>query len=472
MLRKKISFFCVFILLFGTPYLKAIAQLQSLHYENHFQMPLEDVLRAMEQRYVVKIKRGQELVQDQTVDFAPWKFRADLKATEVNLLWPNGLKLQDDGNGVYKLKRYEYHRWQPQEGWDFLALLAGRYHDVSSWELRRDSLRAELNMLLQIERLRGIPIAPIVVGNVRQYTDYTVQNFALEIIPGVTVNGSIYRPKTSKAKFPLMLSPDGHWGGHRYREDAQKRFITLARLGAIAVSYDLFGWGESLLQFKSEDHRSSIAMLMQTWAGVRIMDYFYEQPDVDRDRVGISGGSGGGSHTNLMAALDGRFTLAAPVVSMSSYFFGGCPCESGLPIHFVGGGTNNVELAAFVAPHPQLIISDGRDWTSDADKYDVPYLDRMYSFYHKKNHIEHVHLPEEGHDFGINKRMPLYRFVIKHFDLPKGDDLDATVREEGVRVEKQELLLMYGVDGALLPASAIKGLDELKERLRTYQVQF
>lgn len=62
------------------------------------------------------------------------------------------------------------------------------------------------------------------------------------------------------------------------------------------------------------------------------------------------GGSGGGTQTLLLSALDARFTASAPVVSLASHFDGGCPCESGMPIQLAAGGTCNAELAQSLLP--------------------------------------------------------------------------------------------------------------------------
>ena len=106
--------------------------------------------------------------------------------------------------------------------------------------------------------------------------------------------------------------------------------------------------------------------------------------DIDTSRIGTNGGSGGGTHTVLLSVLDDRFTASAPVVSLASHFDGGCPCESGMPIQLSAGGTCNAELAATFAPRPQLIVSDGGDWTASVPTLEFPYLQRIYGFYRAK----------------------------------------------------------------------------------------
>ncbi len=466
MSKKKINLF--YILLFC--FVVAKGQDNPMTYENKFRQTLETVLKNMEERFQIRIKYNEEMVKDQWVDFAPWKMRADLSSTEENLLYPSGFKLQQDNENTFKLKTYEYHRWKPQEGWDFLKMLSTRYNDKASWEIRKEQLRQGVRAAVYWDKLKTLPKSAIQLQKIRQYPDYQIQNFALEIIPGVFVNGSIYSPVKQKGKLPVLLSPDGHWAKHRYRSDAQKRFITLAKMGCMAVSYDLFAWGESLLQFSPEDHRSSAAMLMQTWGAVRIVDYLTSLSYIDRSRIGISGGSGGGSHSILMAAIDDRINLSAPVVSMSSYFFGGCPCESGLSVHLVCGGTNNVELAAIAAPHPQLIISDGQDWTKETAQVDYPFLQDIYTYYGKKQLIKHEHFAQEGHDFGYNKRQALYRFMIENFQL-KADKMMDIVAEKDIEIESEHLLYAFGEQGDKIPKNAVYGMDKLKELLKTYQIK-
>jgi hypothetical protein len=295
---------------------------------------------------------------------------------------------------------------------------------------------------------------------------YTVENIGFEVLPGVYIAGSLYRPAKTKGKVPVVLCPDGHWDKHRYRADCQYRCASLARMGCLAISYDLFAWGESMLQFKYEEHRRPLAMVVQTLSAFRILDYMLSLKEADTSRVAISGGSGGGNHTVLVTALDDRIKLSAPVVSVSSYHSGGCPCESGMPIHFCNGGTNNAELAAMAAPRPQLVISDGQDWTAQVPENEFPYLQKMYGFYGKQDMVENVHLPQEGHDYGINKRIALYEFVAKHFklDITKIKDKEGKIDESKVTIEPETALFVFGDHGERLPANALHSYDDLKKQ--------
>lgn len=430
-----------------------------------YKKSLREVLDEIQDRYHVKIKYTDAQVQDKWVNYAEWRFRPDVDTTLANVLTPLDLKINKEGPGKYKLKEYEYFRWAVTDGWKELDRIASQYHDKASWEQRKVLLKPQLYKALELWPLPAKSASKPIITPKRVFDGYTVENIAIEILPGLYINGSLYKPSKIKGKIPVVLSPDGHWEHQRYRADCQLRCATLARMGVMAYSYDLFAWGESLLQFKYEDHRRSLAQTIQVLGAIRILDYVSSLKETDTARIGISGGSGGGSHTVLMTALDDRIKLSAPVVSVSSYFYGGCPCESGMPVHQCGGGTDNVELAAMAAPKPQLLVSDGQDWTANMPEHDFPYLKKMYGYYGAENMVENVHLPNEGHDFGPSKRFPLYRFIAKnfHLNIKAIEDKSGNIDESKVTIEKEPAMYVFGDKGEKLPAGAIKGFNQLQK---------
>lgn len=438
---------------------------QSLNTDNQYRKPLLEVIKDVEVRFGVKIKYGEPQVKDKWVTYADWRFRTDVDQTLDNILKPLDMKVNKEKDKVYKLKEYEYNRWEVKDGWANLDKIAEQYNDKATWEKRKAQLKPALYQALLLSPLPAKPNTKPIVTPKRVFDGYTVENIAIEIMPGLYINGSLYKPLNAKGKIPVVLSPDGHWEKQRFRADCQTRCAMIAKMGAMAFSYDLFAWGESGLQFKYEDHRRSLAQTVQTLGGIRILDYFTALKEVDTNRIGISGGSGAGSHSILMTALDNRIKLSAPVVAMSSYFYGGCPCESGMPIHFCAGGTNNVELAAMAAPKPQLIVSDGGDWTAETPLHDFPYLQKMYGYYGVTNKVENVHLPTEKHDFGVNKRIALYDFLIKNFqlDAAKVKDKAGKYDESKVTIEPEKALYVFGDKGEKLPKNAIIGFENLKK---------
>jgi dienelactone hydrolase len=431
--------------------------------DSAYKKPLKEVLATIEQRYGVKIKYAEPLVAGKWVAYADWRYRDDVEVTMDNVLKAFDLKAKKEKDKIYKLSNYEYYRWIPEDGWAELDRIAAQYSNLPQWEQRKAQLKPCLLEALQLSPLPAAPASKPIITAERKFDGYTVRNIAIEVLPGLYINGSLYKPANYKGKIPVILNPDGHWDKQRYRPDCQYRCAALARMGAMAFSYDLFAWGESMLQFKPEDHRKSLAMSVQVLGSIRILDYLLSLKEADTARVGITGGSGAGSHTVLMTAIDDRIKVSAPVVAISSYFYGGCPCESGMPIHSCGNRTDNVEIAAMAAPRPQLLVSDGKDWTDRTPQHDFPYLQKVYGYYSKTGNVENVHLPEEGHDFGINKRTAVYDFMIKYLGLNGKAIHDAAgkVDESKITIEKEQAMYVFGDKGEKLPANAIHGFDQL-----------
>ncbi|MDR3118214.1 MAG: DUF3826 domain-containing protein [Mediterranea sp.] len=427
---------------------------QRLAVENSFARPLGDVLNEIQARFGVGLEYNIDTV-GKVLPYAGFRIRpysVDESLAGVLAYFDYAFVKQADGR--YKIKPYEYPRRTPADGRKMLDYLNTLYADREAWEARAADLRREVRGQLGIDTLlKQRSGARPIVSALRKFDGYTVQNIALETLPGLYVCGSIYTP-AAKGRHPLIVCPNGHFADGRYRKDQQQRMATLARMGAVCVDYDLFGWGESALQVGAAAHRSSAAHVIQALNGLSLLDYMLTRKDIDPARIGVNGGSGGGSQVVLLTALDNRFTAAAPVVSLASHFDGGCPCESGLPISLSCGGTNNAELMAMFAPRPLLVVSDGKDWTASVPELEYPYLQRIYGFYGAAGRVANVHLPTEGHDFGPNKRNAVYDFFASTFGLDKTKE-----DESKVTIEPDAALLSFGPAGERLPKDAARSFE-------------
>ena len=425
-------------------------------FEGKFTRPLGEVLEEISTRFNVRLAYDIDTV-GKTLPYADFRIRPySVEESLTNVLAPFDYKFVKQSDTRYKLKRYEYARRTDADGEKLLNYLCTLYTDKASFEQRKAVLKKEVRERLQIDKyLAQRTGSEPILSKVRKYDGYTVQNFALETLPGLYVCGSIYTPK-SKGKHALIICPNGHFGNGRYREDQQQRMGTLARMGAICVDYDLFGWGESALQVSSVGHNTSIAHIIQAMNGISILDYMMTREDVDITRVGVNGGSGGGTQTVLLSVLDDRYTAACPVVSLASHFDGGCPCESGMPVTLAGGGTCNAELGALFAPKPMCVVSDGKDWTASTPGLEFPYLQKVYGFYGAADKVTNVHLPKEGHDFGPNKRNAVYDFFADVFRLDK-----SKLDESKVTIEPFENLYSFGKKGEKMPENAIRSVNDL-----------
>lgn len=444
-----------------------------------YRKPLKEVLTEIQKKYSIKLNYSESLIRGLEVRYPAWRYRMNTEETLNNILLPLDLVYQKTAENTYQVSRFEYFRRTPEEGKRHLDKLLASYKTGEEWEARKAQLRQCFLEQLNLWPLpKRNPLNPVYTA-IRKFDGYTVQNVGIETAPGVYLCGSLYRPARGKGPFPAVLSPHGHFNSEnknengRYRPDQQYRCAMLARMGAVVFSYEMFAYGESSLQVKwPDDHRSSFTPTIQTWNSMRVIDFLTSLPYVDQARIGVTGESGGGTQTFLLTALDDRVTVSVPVVMVSSYYAGGCACESGLPIHSCTDlGTTNAEIAAMASPRPLLVVSDGNDWTAHVPEIEFPYIKKVYELYGKGENTENVHLANEGHDYGVSKRLALYDFMAKHLGLNVDavkDKKTGRYDETRVTVEPYESQLVFGREGKL-PQHAVKGIDAVRAALTSLQ---
>lgn len=344
-----------------------------------------------------------------------------------------------------------------------LAQFAAEYDDGTEWKARASKIRQGLLRGMKLERFPpACPLKPI-RHSVRQHDGYTVENVAFESLPGFWVTGNLYLPSEPKAMNAGVLCPHGHLADNRMLEQTQKRCAALARMGAVVLAYDMIGYGEST----QAPHRHSEALRLQTYNSRRGIDFLLSLGNVDEKRLGVTGESGGGTQSFILAAVDPRIDVSVPVVMVSAHFYGGCICESGMPIHkSAAHETNNVEIAASFAPKPQLIISCGADWTKNVPRVEFPYIERVYSLMGAAGNVENAHFADEGHDYGPSKRAAMYAFVAKHFGLDQSriTNAEGKIDESFVAVHDRTDLLVFTPDHSR-PESALTDAEKIVAEL-------
>lgn len=398
----------------------AVNPLNAQTYGTQYRRPVNDVMQDVAKRFGVRFKfDGNVDTVGVTLPYADFRIRPySIEKTLDNICKYFDWNWWKQNGNLYKIKIYEYPRRHNDEGYQMLEYLSAKYHNAQEWEARRALLMKEVRERLEIDAfLDSCVMNPKpVLSKVRKHNGYTTQNICIELTPGQHLFGTIYA-SLKKGKKPLIVCPDGHWPS-RYRDDEQQRLATLARMGAVCVDFDLYGYSQSKAEVG--DHHSPRAHIFQAACGLKLLDYMLtHRRDIDPTRVAANGGSGGGTHTVLLTLLDNRITASAPVVHVASHFDGGCPCESGMPIQLAGGGTCEAELAAIIAPRPLLLVSDGGDWTSTNPEMEYPFIQRIFGFYDAKDKVRNIHLPNERHDFGPNKRQAVYDFFIDVFGLDR-----------------------------------------------------
>ncbi len=334
---------------------------------------------------------------------------------------------------------------------------------LQAWEARAADLRTQLSVSLGLlPPLELDPIQPEIYGKLVR-DGFSVEKVTFESLPGLYVTGNLYRPLEIEAgrQLPGILCPHGHWqearfydagdaqvrellasGAERFenaaRNHIQARCVQLARMGCVVLHWDMIGYcdatqisfdrahrfgaqekasevtdaGWLLYSPLAEAHCQSV-MGLQALATRRAVDLLLSLPEIDPERIGITGASGGGTQSFIGAALDDRISLAFPAVMVSTGMQGGCTCENAC---WLRTGTGNIEIAGLCAPRP-LGLTAADDWTKTMPQDGFPELRKLYGLYDVEDKVALFPAIHFGHNFNHVSRVHLYGWVNQHFDL-------------------------------------------------------
>lgn len=350
---------------------------------------------------------------------------------------------------------------------------------VQEWEPRRDFVRRQLLVSQGLWPMpTKSPLNAVIHGKIDQ-GDYTVEKVYFESAPGFFVTGNLYRPKHITGKIPAVVFPHGHWtdarfliqpdqfvreeiatGQERFEQGGHSRFqsmcVQLARMGCIAWQIDALsdsdskqlspeivhkfakqrpemnrtdGWG--LYSPQAEANLQSV-MGLQTLNSIRSVDFLLTLPEVDPARLAVTGSSGGGTQTMLLAAADPRVALSYPVVMVSTAMQGGCSCENATLLRVNSG---NVEIAALFAPKPQG-MNTANDWTKEMATKGFPDLQKLYGLYGRKDFVTLQRGEHFPHNYNAVTRMGFYEVLNRHFKLGQ---VSPIVEKDYVPLPKEKL---------------------------------
>ncbi len=333
-------------------------------------------------------------------------------------------------------------RLQRMDHLDQPAPFQPSYTTQAAWEKRASELRQQLLVALGLwPMLPRPPIEAVIHGKIDRDA-YTVEKVYFSSLPGHFVSGSLYRPKDRTGRRPAILMPHGHHahgrfnqasdaavqqemksGAEKTKESAryplQARCAMLARLGCVVFHYDMVGYADS----QAIPHRAGFsgvmaeslgqsAMGLQTWNSLRALDFLASLPDVDPQRIGVTGASGGGTQTFILCAIDDRPACAFPAVMVSMNMQGGCICENASHLRV---GTNNVEIAALMAPRP-LAMTGANDWTRDIESRGLPELKKIYALYGAADKVAAKYYPFP-HNYNQVSAEMMYAWFNRHLAL-------------------------------------------------------
>jgi len=266
-----------------------------------------------------------------------------------------------------------------------------------------------------------------------------------ESYPGFYVTGNLYRPARKEGPFPAIACPHGHWGRGRLANtndgSVPGRCINFVRQGYVVFSYDMVGYNDSRqVEHRFGETRETMwaihPLALPLWKSIRVLDFLSSLPDVDPNRLGCTGASGGGTQTFLLAAVDDRVKVAAPVNMISAHFQGGCLCENAPGLRF---DTCNVEFGAMMAPRPLLLVSATGDWTDETPRVEYPAIRSVYELFGAEDKVHCVQI-DAGHNYNKASREAVYAWFGKWL-LRESDE--TKFKEQPFTVEKDEDLLVF-----------------------------
>jgi dienelactone hydrolase len=294
------------------------------------------------------------------------------------------------------------------------------------WEARRGALRSAMFAAMGPFPDQPCPLEPKELGVLKR-DGYRIEKLIFQSRPDVWVTASAYVPEGAKGKAPAVLVVHGHWAGARRDPVVQARCLGLVKLGFFVLAVDAFGAGErftrpALGTYHGALYGSTLWPVGQTLLGMQVydnrraVDYLLTRPEVDGERLGITGASGGGNQTMYAGALDERFRAVVPVCSVGTYQAylraACCVCEV-LPgaLRFCEEG----DVLALVAPRALLVINA----TKDAFQFSVGEAEKsvararpIFRLYNVEKQLQHATF-ESPHAYNQAMRETMYGWMTR-----------------------------------------------------------
>jgi dienelactone hydrolase len=349
----------------------------------------------------------------------------------------------------------------------------------AEWERRAERVRRQILVSQGLWPMpTKTPLNAVIHGRMDR-GDYTVEKVYFESAPGFFVTGNLYRPNNVSGKVPGVLFAHGHWqdarlseatdaelrreiadGEERFEEGGRSRFqsmcVQLARMGCVVWQWDMLGESDSqqlsrqlvhgfakqrpemstvenwgLFSPQAEAHLQSI-MGLQTWNSIRSLDFLLSLPEIDPERIAMTGASGGGTQTMILAGIDPRVKLSFPAVMVSTAMQGGCTCENACLLRV---NTGNIEFSGLFAPKPQGMTT-ANDWTKEMATKGFPELKQLYSLLGAPDNVMLKRGEHFPHNYNAVSRSAFYGWLNRHFKLGVKEPV---IERDYQRLNREEL---------------------------------
>ncbi len=344
-----------------------------------------------------------------------------------------------------------YHHYSAQ----VYTLIDKREEDISKLKTEADWVKRQNQIKKVLSEVIGDfpeknPLNAKIIG-VSDKVDYKVEKVIFESRPNFYVTAALFIPKNIKGKAPAIVFASGHYNNAFRGEAYQRSCINLVKKGFVVLAFDPLGQGERLQYYSDTVGKSIIGgpttehtyMGLQplligksltnyfVWDGIRAVDYLISRKEVDPQRIGITGHSGGGTQTTFIAAFDERIYAAAPmcfVTSMRRLFesIGMQDSEQ----HLSGALANGIDFADLLEvriPKPALHLTTTRDFFSIQGAMETAKeVEEIYDIFGVKDNFERVE-DDSRHAVTQDNRVATHQFFQENLNLP-GDPTDVEVK--------------------------------------------
>lgn len=323
---------------------------------------------------------------------------------------------------------------------------------LDAWKEQRIKLRDRLIGSMGGFPKEACPLEPQVLGEFER-DGYRVQKLLLQTRPGILMTANAYVPD-GEGRRAAVLCVHGHWRQAKQEPVVQERCIGLAKLGFFVLMVDAFGAGErGIGKALGEYHGEMVAATLwptglalaglQCYDNMRAVDYLQTRPEVDPDRIGVTGCSGGGNQTMYVGALDERLKCVVPCCSVGTYqAYLGAACCMGEVVPSALTYTEEASVLALVAPRALMLINATKDafqFSVGEARKSLANAQPIFSLYDKADRTAHV-VVDAGHGYNQEMREAMYGWMTKHL---KGEGDGSPIAEPEIKTEAAETLRCF-----------------------------
>jgi hypothetical protein len=365
---------------------------------------------------------------------------------ETDVITNDWLQYTDAPNSLY--------HYLAGEAYDILAKRSetiGTLHSLDEWQQRQKKVRETLLDIVG-PFPEKTPLNAKIMRSIER-DSFRLEHIVFESQPGFYVTSSLFIPGHLKKnrKAPAVIYCSGHSVDGYRSEVYQHVILNLVRKGFVVFAFDPVGQGERLEYYDPKTGKSIVGgpttehsypgtqafiagsseARYMIWDGIRAVDYLFSRKEVDPDRIGITGRSGGGTQSAYIAAMDERIYAAAPECYITNFTrllqtIGNQDAEQNL-FNEISRGIDHGDLLAVRAPKPALMITTTRDIFSIQGAMETEKeVSLVYKSYGMEDNFGRSE-DDSSHASTRKNREAMYAFFQKHLNNP-GNPADEKVK--------------------------------------------